>query len=436
MAFYLVLHLGSFSQHVHGQGGRPVSTPEMRARQSINSWLFESLNLTADQKVKAQVILVEQFKELDIITASIPQNLDFAARQDQMAALAPKMAPIREAYEKKFISILKPSQQKAYANVVKLRPKERGFGENIPVPVGAMTKNPDAHDPVMAKEGDTYYVFYTNGGISSWSSKDLINWRREAPVFTTAPAWVADVVPGFRGVGFWAPDITFHNGKYYLYYSASTFGKNTSAIGLVTNKTLNPASPDYKWEDQGMVVQSIGGRDQFNAIDPNLAFDENGTPWFNFGSFWNGIKLVKLDKDLKSIAKPETWSTIANRSGSTAIEGSFIFKKGKYYYLFVSWDKCCQGIRSDYNIRVGRSEKITGPYLDKEGIDMAKGGGTLVLAGDTTEPKEVYALGHNSAYTFDGVDYLVYHKYVIEGSRLGIAKMSWENGWPIVLGKK
>ncbi|MBD0286425.1 MAG: family 43 glycosylhydrolase [Bacteroidota bacterium] len=294
------------------------------------------------------------------------------------------------------------------------------------MPVGAVTKNPDIHDPVMSKDGDTYYLFGTNGGIVTWSSKDLINWKKEPPVFTTTPAWVPDAVPGFRGTGFWAPDVIHHNDKYYLYYSASTFGKNLSAIGLTTNKTLNRSSPDYKWEDQGMVVQSIAGRDQWNAIDPNVILDENGTPWFSFGSFWNGIKLVKLEKDFKTIAKPETWSTIASRAGgSTAIEGPFIFKKGNYYYLFVSWDRCCQGIRSDYNIRVGRSEKVTGPYLDKDGVDMAKGGGT-------TEPKVVFALGHNSAYTFDGVDYLVYHKYVTEGAKLGVMKMSWADDWPVI----
>jgi arabinan endo-1,5-alpha-L-arabinosidase len=221
-----------------------------------------------------------------------------------------------------------------------------------------------------------------------------------------------------------------------MYYSASSFGKNSSAIGLVTNKTLDPASPNFKWEDKGMVVQSIAGRDQWNAIDPNVAFDENGIPWLNFGSFWNGIKMVKLEKDMKTIAKPEIWSTVASRSGGTAIEAPFIFKKGNYYYLFVSWDRCCQATRSTYNIRVGRSEKITGPYLDKDGVDMAKGGGTLVLGGDITEPKVVYALGHNSAYTFDGIDYLVYHKYVTEGSRLGIQKMSWDNGWPVIMAEK
>lgn len=414
---------------------RPVATPEMRAQQAMNGWLFEPLNLTADQKTKTQAILVDQFKAADVITGAVTQTAG-SDRQVQMAALQSQIAPLAQANEKMFIGLLKADQKKKYAEVVKLRPAGRSFGENIPIPVGATTKNPDAHDPVMAKEGDTYYVYYTNAGISSWSSKDLITWKREAPVFSSMPSWVPDAVPGFRGTGFWAPDIIFHNGMWYMYYSASSFGKNSSAIGLVTNKTLNPASPDFKWEDKGMVVQSIAGRDQWNAIDPNVAFDESGTPWLDFGSFWNGIKMVKLEKDMKTIAKPETWSTVASRSRGTEVEGPFIFKKGNYYYLFVSWDKCCQAIRSTYNIRVGRSEKITGPYLDKDGVDMAKGGGTLVLGGDTIEPKVVYALGHNSAYTFDGIDYLVYHKYVTEGSRLGIQKISWDNGWPEILTEK
>jgi arabinan endo-1,5-alpha-L-arabinosidase len=415
------------------QGNRTPFTPEMRAQQMIGSWMLEPLNLTAEQKTKAQGLLVDTYKSLDAITAGISPNLPPNERQAQMAALAPKMAPVRAASEKKFIALLNGGQKKAYAETVKLRPQDRGFAENFPMPLGTYTKNPDVHDPVMAKEGDTYYVFATNGGIISWSSKDLVNWKKEAPVFTTTPAWVPDAVPGFRGTGFWAPDIILHNGKYHLYYSASSFGKNSSAIGLITNKTLNPSSPDYKWEDQGMVVQSIAGRDQWNAIDPNIAFDENGTPWLSFGSFWNGIKMVKLEKDLKTIAKPETWSTISSRApGSTAVEAPFIFKKGGFYYLFVSWDRCCQGTRSDYNIRVGRSEKIAGPYLDKDGVDMAKGGGTLVLGGDTNEPKVVYALGHNAAYTFDGIDYLVYHKYVNEGAKLGLMKISWKEGWPVI----
>jgi arabinan endo-1,5-alpha-L-arabinosidase len=121
----------------------------------------------------------------------------------------------------------------------------------------------------MAKEGDTYYLFCTGMGISVWSSPDMNNWKKEKPVFSQAPKWAVDAIPTFQG-HIWAPDISFYKGQYYLYYSVSAFGKNTSCIGLATNKTLNPGSPDFKWVDHGKVIQSIPGKTNWNAIDPNL----------------------------------------------------------------------------------------------------------------------------------------------------------------------
>ena len=115
--------------------------------------------------------------------------------------------------------------------------------------------NISVHDPVMAKQGDTYYLFCTGMGISMWSSKDMKEWKREKPVFREAPEWAVKAIPEFKG-HIWAPDISYNNGKYYLYYSVSAFGKNTSAIGLATNTTLDPASPGYKWVDHGEVIQS------------------------------------------------------------------------------------------------------------------------------------------------------------------------------------
>lgn len=310
--------------------------------------------------------------------------------------------------------------------------------------VGDITTDPGVRDPCMAKEGDTYYIYFTGGGIQVWSSKDMKSWKKEPSVFSVAPEWVARKLPSFKGLGFWAPDLSFHNGTWYLYYATSVFGKNTSVIGMATNKTLDPASKDYKWIDQGMVLQSVTGRDDWNAIDPNLAVDEKGTPWLSFGSHWNGLKIVKLDQDFKTPAEPQIWHTIAARPrdfkytdeevGNGALEAPFIFKKDKYYYLFVSWDACCAGPKSTYNIRVGRSENIAGPYFDKDGVSLAKNGGSPVLGGDTGPVKKVYARGHNAAHTFDGVDYLVFHAYTDTYERLGIEKMSWENGWPVVRG--
>ena len=312
-----------------------------------------------------------------------------------------------------------------------------------PVPIGTITatRETPVHDPVMIRQNDKYYLFCTGAGISVFSSKDMKNWRKERQVFAQTPDWVVKAIPRFRGNSMWAPDISYHNGKYYLYYSVSAFGKNTSCIGLAVNKTLDSSSADYKWIDMGKVIQSVPGRDMWNAIDPNLVVDENGTPWLTFGSFWNGMKLVKLNNDFASVAQPETWYTVASRprdfgvpdsvAGNAAIEGPFIFKKGKYYYLFVSWDYCCRAEKSNYKVVVGRSEKVMGPYLDKKGVSLDKNGGTPVVEGN----KEWYGAGHNSVYTFDGVDYNIFHGYDAKDrgrSKLIIEQLKWDNeGWPV-----
>ena len=160
-----------------------------------------------------------------------------------------------------------------------------------------LENNISVHDPVITKEGDTYYIFATGAGIQVWSSKDMKLWKHEPPVFSATPEWAVKAVPEFKNF-IWAPDIHHDKGQYYLYYSISAFGKNTSAIGVATNKTLDAASSDFKWTDHGMVIQSVPGKTDFNAIDPNVIKDENNTPWMVFGSFWGGIKQVKLRNDL------------------------------------------------------------------------------------------------------------------------------------------
>ena len=292
------------------------------------------------------------------------------------------------------------------------------------------------HDPVMIRQNGTYYLFATGRGISVWSSKDMKGWKKEKSVFSSPPEWAVKAVPGFRG-HIWAPDIAYYNGQYYLYYSISTFGKNRSCIGVATNATLDPDSPEYKWMDHGKVIESVTGRDEWNAIDPNFILDENQKPWLSFGSFWNGLKLVRLTDDAKSIeTNPQEWHNLASvpRTPPTngAIEAPFIFKKGKYYYLFASYDLCCKGENSTYKMRVGRSEKLAGPYLDKDNIPMTKGGGTLLLQGDANW----HGVGHNSVYTFDDTDYLIFHGYDARDkgrSKLRIEKLGWDDqNWPSV----
>lgn len=297
------------------------------------------------------------------------------------------------------------------------------------------------HDPVMMKQKDTYYLYCTGKGISVYSSKDLKIWTKEPAIFPDKPVWVDSVVPNFEN-HIWAPDISFHNNTYYLYYSVSAFAKNTSAIGVTTNTTLDPKDPAYKWVDQGIVIQSIPNRDLWNAIDPNLTFDENNVPWLAFGSFWEGLKMVKLNSDLKSIAQPQEWHTIAKRKrtfeladtdpGDGALEAPFIFKKNGYYYQFLSWDLCCRGEKSTYKVVVGRSKIITGPYLDKDGKSLNEGGGTLLIQGD----QNWFGAGHNSTYTFEGKDYIIFHAYDAKQKGrpiLQIKQLKWDTDlWPVV----
>jgi arabinan endo-1,5-alpha-L-arabinosidase len=308
------------------------------------------------------------------------------------------------------------------------------------VSIACAQNRPVTHDPVVAKQGDTYYLFCTGPGITSFTSKDLKTWTQADPVFAEYPTWALDVAPGFNG-HIWAPDITLHKGTYYLYYSVSAFGKNTSAIGVTTNTTLNPTDENYKWQDQGIVLQSVPNRDLWNAIDPNLIFDENQIPWLAFGSFWSGLKMVKLNANLKEVAEPEEWYAIARRdrdpdlkdseAGNAALEGPFIFKKGDYYYQFLSWDYCCRGEKSTYKLVVGRSKSVIGPYVDKDGKELNKGGGSLVIEGN----KNWYGVGHNSVFSFNGKDYTFMHGY--DASDKGLPKLivkevEWVDGWPTV----
>jgi arabinan endo-1,5-alpha-L-arabinosidase len=323
------------------------------------------------------------------------------------------------------------------------------------------------HDPVMAKEGNTYYAFGT--GISVASSTDMKTWTPQPPVFATAPAWAATIAEG-GGRRQWAPDIYRHNNRWYLYYSISAFGRNTSAIGVASTPTLNPNAPGFGWTDHGMVVQSVPGRDMWNAIDPQVTHDAQGRPWLLFGSFWGGLKITRLKDSLTALSDPQEWHTIAARerywrlderdAGDAAnpqlkydslyppnvmattrnmmngsIEAPFVFRKGDWYYLFVSWDRCCRGVESTYKVVVGRSKEITGPYLDKEGQRMDHGGGSAVV-GDYFTSARFAAGGHNSVYTLDGKDFFVMHAYDRNDqgrSKLVIREIEWDaGGWPVV----
>ena len=295
------------------------------------------------------------------------------------------------------------------------------------------------HDPAIIREDDTYYVFATNRFAGKllpiFCSQDLHHWKFCGHVFDSVPEWALREIPGARGI--WAPDITYFNGKYLLYYSVSTFGSNHSAIGLITNQTLDPGSPNYRWVDEGQVVGSRR-EDDWNAIDPNSVVDANGDIWLAMGSFWGGIKMRKLDPKTGKLSREDTklYSLASRRPlEPPAIEAPSIVRHEKYYYLFVSFDLCCRGKDSSYKIMVGRSNKITGPYFDRDGKALGAGGGTLLMAGaGAWRGPGGQSVLLKSGSDISGSDLLVFHSYngATGKAALQISTIVWENGWPRV----
>lgn len=293
------------------------------------------------------------------------------------------------------------------------------------------------HDPVIIREGDTYYVFSTGGQhILSRTSKDLKHWTLTGPVFSALPDWAVQAVPGAKDM--WAPDISYVNGEYRMYYSVSTFGSNRSAIGLFTTPTLDRSARNYRWTDRGLVVMSTE-QDDFNAIDPNFIVDAQGRHWLALGSFWTGLKLFPLDnKTGKPTPGTEPYA-IARRAapagGPAPVEAPFIIQHGGWYYQLASYDYCCKGVNSTYYTVVGRSRKITGPFLGKDGSSMMDGGGTILLRADLQEHQRFRGPGHAGAFTdTDGTTYVVYHAYDRQNEgipTLRIAPLRWAaDGWP------
>lgn len=300
------------------------------------------------------------------------------------------------------------------------------FALAIPAPAQRPIK---AHDPVVAHENGTFHLFSTGRRLQHAVSSDLKEWTvLRSPAIETVPQWTRDSVPGFRN-HVWAPDILRHRGRWWLAYSCSVFGKNTSAIGLLSADSLGE---NIRWRDEGPIVCSRKGRDNWNAIDPNFIIDDSGTPWLSFGSFWDGIQLVRLDSTMH-IAPGATTKTIARRreGKSNPIEAPFIYRHGGFFYLFVSWDYCCRGSESTYKVVVGRSKTVEGPYTDRDGRPMLSGGGTLVVEGDK---RNYEAAGHCSVYNINGADMFFCHAYSIkhDGTAVLITrKIEWdEDGWP------
>ncbi|AUS80365.1 arabinan endo-1,5-alpha-L-arabinosidase [Actinoalloteichus sp. AHMU CJ021] len=281
------------------------------------------------------------------------------------------------------------------------------------------------HDPSMVRTPEGYLLYSTHNGIEVRSSSNRIDFDRVGPALAEVPAWVDDY-NDVRGV--WAPDVSHHRGTYWMYYTASSFGSNHSAIGLATSPTGRPGT----FTDQGIVISSTDG-DDFNAIDPSLLVTSDGSWWLSLGSFWTGIRMIRLDPETGHRHPTDrTLHHLATRPDAPhAVEAPHILERNGYYYLFVSHDHCCSGVDSTYRVMVGRSTSPTGPYVDRDGVRMLDGGGTEVLSTHGT----IIGPGGQSVLSDVDGDLLVYHYY--DGAdhgrhKLGVNLLDWSGGWPSV----
>ena len=281
------------------------------------------------------------------------------------------------------------------------------------------------HDPSVIYADGLYWMFFTADGIGVKYSSDGKTWNDGVQIFATAPSWWSEYVPNKTDFNIWAPDISYYNGYYNLYYSVSTFGSRVSCIGLIRCTSILKGD----WVDMGLVISSTTSS-KYNCIDPSFIYA--GAPFLVFGSWSNGINIVRLSS---GTMKPNAAAKqIATRNqSSNSIEGACIWDAGNgYFYLFASFDKCCVGTSSTYNIRYGRSQNVDGPYVDKNGVSMMNGGGTILVqsSGNMIGPG-----GESLFKTANGGMAIVYHFYDANNNGMAtirINDISIVDGWPAI----
>jgi arabinan endo-1,5-alpha-L-arabinosidase len=284
------------------------------------------------------------------------------------------------------------------------------------------------HDPTLFEDQQegVYYVFSTGilnpedpGGIFVHRSTCTLAGPWESVGAIPLPAWTLD----YNVNHLWAPHVVEQGGVFYLYYSASSFGTNRSAIGLMTTRTPGDLG---SWVDHGPILTS-GPGDDFNAIDP-MVFKAEGQWYIVFGSFWGGIMLQRLE-DMDTPVGEVIHLASNTDNPFNAIENPQIFKHGGYWYLTASWDFCCRGVESTYKTIVGRSKSPTGPYVDMEGVPLTEGGGTILLESRGNQ----IGTGALDVLEERGRLYAVHHYYDADTGgtiRMQIREIEWEDGWP------
>ncbi|MBD1433266.1 arabinan endo-1,5-alpha-L-arabinosidase [Sphingobacterium sp. DN00404] len=304
----------------------------------------------------------------------------------------------------------------------------------------------------VIKSGTNYFWYSTDGGIKMrWTNNPISGkWYTGSDVFPTRPDFWSNYSPINAA---WAPDIIYDpaSAEFRMYYCVSSMGSRKSAIALATNKTLDPNAPNYKWEDKGIVISTTESS-TYNALDPCPILAPNGEWYLCFGSHWTGIKLMRLGADGKAHPTETTISNLARKEpvANSAIEAGAIYpgvKNGEQgYWLYVNWGT---GLgheqNATYEVRVGWSTNIRGPYLDKDGKDMYNGGGSAFTTSKQTFSADNSTrigrghIGIIKGHALDGVhtDWISY-SYWLEnppsgesGKRFGLQRLlTGADGWP------
>ena len=277
----------------------------------------------------------------------------------------------------------------------------------------------NCHDPAIWKEGDTWWIFRTWGaGIGVDWSRDGHQWNTGEPIFERGLSWWKQY--NGNSAWTWGPSVVDYKGKALCFYAVSTFGSQHSAIGLTTATSISKGD----WEDQGPIISSHPGY-PYNSIDPCFTVDASNSPWLSFGSWWDGIYLTRLS----STSFRPTGDMYHIAYNDAGIENSQIVYHGGYYYLFTSVGTCCSGAESTYHIVYGRSPTIFGPYIDKRGGSMLKGGGTTLDAGSS----RFIAPGGESIFNNNGSWVCARHELDAQNdfaTVLFINDLYWVDGWP------
>lgn len=304
-----------------------------------------------------------------------------------------------------------------------------------------VSKNAEhVHDPTIIPFKGWYFCFSTSGDgfVVVRRSRDMRDWTTLGPIFANQPDWMAK---RFSHKSVWAPDVVVLGDKLRVYYCASNFGTNDSVIGVAECDKFDPMHPLEGWRDLGLVLESVRGKDFYNAIDPEVTIDDQWRHWLFFGSYFAGIFVTELDPVTGKLKDPTAAPQIVARNTAergNPLEGAAILKRNGQYYLFVSYGLAAQGVRSTYRIMVGRSTSPTGPFLDAKGTSMVDGGHVEVLKGSPP----MFSPGHCDALQDDKGRWLMpYHfydarKFWVKDTwgrpTLQVRELIWStDGWPL-----